>query len=254
LYHWNWSKLMSKTIIVTGHGRVSPGSKVTLTKNLLTNCKFGEVHYGRLVDIKDLSIFHNPHLLYDYLFSSPDYTSQGEWINKNTQIPDVILSPMPAIPGQTAKNASWQKPYVLDHYKKTCIYELKNVPGNTYQYLDATNMHQVTLHEVEAEASRIGFLPLLNRIHLVREYESNMKASANFVNINNHACSLTVSNNDRVYIFDYETGPSMGGIFQNISDDWSLSNAIIDIEQWGTNHGIPLAGVNTVVVKTCLSL
>ena len=73
------------------------------------------------------------------------------------------------------------------------------------------------------------------------------------VDINSHLCSITSSTNNRVHIFDYEMGPSLGNNI-NVSDNWNILDAVNDIENFGLNNNIDLAGAESIVVKACLSL
>ncbi len=242
---------MSKIIVITGHGRIEPNTQIVLQKNLLTTCKFGEVHNGKFVKVNELSIFTNPNLLYEYIFSSDDYTSQGEWISYNTAIPNIVFTPLDNT--QMVKNWSWQQPYVVNHFRKACIYELKNIPNNNYQHVNFTNINQITLADVGLEAKNINFFPLINRVALIDDYLGNTtNYQGQQANINGHICSVTSSTNNRVHIFDYEMGPSLG--VGGALDNWNISDAITDIENFGMQSGIDLAGAESIIAKTCLSL
>ena len=136
-----------------------------------------------------------------------------------------------------------------------CVYELKNIPNNNYQYVDCTNINQVTLANVTLEANNIKFFPLINRVNLVNDYlnDTNNYQGQQF-NVNNHMCSVTSSINNRVHIFDYEMGPSLNGNNINVSDNWNILDAVNDIENFGFNNGINLAGADSIIVNACLSL
>ncbi len=244
---------MSKTIIITAHGRMDT-SRICppLGVNLLTHCKPGEPHVGVLGKINEFSMFKTPNLLYEYIFSRPDYTSQGEWYRQGSPVPNVVLSPLPQ--GQMIKNWSWQKSYVLNHYRKECVYDLKTIPNSPYATTDFTG---ITLPEIQQEAERINFSKLSNRINLIKDYDVAIISYTVHLNINNHLCALTRSVNGRVFVLDYEIGPSCGGTKPGVSDDWCLNDAIQDIR---TLHGhvidghyIDLNGVDSIVLKTCLS-
>ena len=244
---------MSKTIVITGHGRIEPLNPITLQNNLLTVCKFGEVHSGNFVKINELGIFTQPNLLYEYVFHKEDYTVQGEYKSINMQIPNIVFTPLDNT--QSVKNWSWQKPYVVNHLRKMCIYDLKNIPNNNYQHVDFNNINNISLIDILNEAQNISFFPLINRTQLIDDYSNNMNNYNNgFFDINNHLCSITSSINNRVHIVDYEMGPSMNGQIPNVSDNWNILDVVNDVEQFGQNNGIDLAGAESIIVKACLSL
>jgi len=124
---------MAKSVIITAHGKIdsNPSHQFTLPVNLITTCKFGETHSARHLKFNELSIFTNPSpsFLYEHLLhSNEDYTNRGDLMPKGTQIPNILLSP--CTKDQSAKSWSWQRPYVENHFRKVCIYELKDIPAN----------------------------------------------------------------------------------------------------------------------------
>lgn len=126
------SKGKANSIIITAHGTIN---KDVLTASprfpLITTCKLGETHHGSHLDFNELSIFTNKHFLNNYILSSNnDYTNQGEVILPGTLIPTIFLNPCSN--GESIKRWSWQKPYVLNHLKKMCIYELRDLPANPH--------------------------------------------------------------------------------------------------------------------------
>ena len=46
---------MSKTIVITAHGKMDNINPIKLTKNLITTCKLGEVHSSKLVKFKNIN-------------------------------------------------------------------------------------------------------------------------------------------------------------------------------------------------------
>lgn len=69
------SKPPAKFLVITAHGQLDRTASVNAPAHLLTTCKFGEVHSPRHLQLRDISIFTNPRLLYDYILKGEDYTS-----------------------------------------------------------------------------------------------------------------------------------------------------------------------------------
>ena len=229
---------MSKSIVITAHGNIDTSTKIKLPINLITSCKFGEIHTSKHLKFNELSIFTNPNLLYEYVLNGDDYCTQGDLLYKNIEFPNIILSPFEI--NQPQKAWSWQRPNVENHFRKMCVYELKDIPDNKYD-ISYNNINTISLADIEQESIKINFVPLMNHIAIINNYLDNTKYLTG-VNVNNHLCSLTICNNNS-FIFDYELG-----------GQWNISDAINDIGQFASDNSIDLAGLDSIVLKSCLSL
>lgn len=247
-------KVQIKAIILTAHGTTVKDLTITLPIDLITSCKIGETHQGKHLSFANLSIFSNKYFLYDYLLTGNegDYTNQGEVITQSTPIPHINL--LPCSSDQYIKKWSWQKPYVLEHFRKMCIYDIKDIPGNPYK-IDYTNVNSITLSGIASETSTDPILKknfkLVNQVSILNDYNINTVYKPSALLDSFHVASVTTIRNSGIMIFDYETGPS--AITNKKEDDiWPLSDAITSISTYCTNNDIDLTGVDSFILKACL--
>jgi hypothetical protein len=240
--------MKASTVVITAHGRVDKSNKVKLPYNLLTSCKIGETHHGSHLDFSKLSIFTNKSFLYNHILAgNDDYTNQGEVIDAGTELPQILLQP--CTEGESIKRWSWQKPQIIDHFKKMLVYELKGLPGNPYK-ISYENMHAFPFNELGALAQSTKNFKLVNHMQILANYEQETLMKPAVLD-KFHMASMTIVKNSGICIFDYSHGPSHFG-HDKAHDTWSIQEAIAGITVYCNNNGIDLSGVDSYVLKACL--
>lgn len=242
--------MKAKTLILTAHGVADKTDKMKLPIDLITTCKFGETHSGKHLTFSDLNIFTNKNFLYKYLLTNDDdYTNQGEFIRKGTEVPMIIVTPYSS--GQAVKNWSWQKPYIEQHFMKMCIYELIGRPSYTYK-LDQIKHDLSNWGKIKDHAREKDDIKLLTELSIIEQYSQDTHSQILKVD-NAHVCLLTHVHSSGTLILDYEAGPSKTIGANPINDQWELPKAIASISDFCTSHSIDLSGLDSFVLKACLN-
>lgn len=234
-----------KTIVINAHGKIDSNQQVfKLSTNLITTCKLGEVYYAKLLTFQEVSIFEKPDYLYKYILNGENYLNKGVLYSKNSNMLDVVLSPMKHI--ESVKILSWQKPYMVEHLTKLCRYELSE-DSKYKNIINPFNINKISLKEIEKEAEINENLSLFSSVEIVKSYNDNYQYK-NPIYIGGHVCSITYNNDRSVNIIDYEDK----GLF-NIKEEWSLSQFIVDLDVYANNYDLELSGAESIVLKACLS-
>lgn len=237
--------MKEKTIVITAHGQVIT-DKFKPSKNIVTTCKLGESHSGSLLGFDQVHIFDKPEYLYQYVLNGNHYLNTGEfWLN-GQETYDVNL--MPIKTGDPVKIYSWQKTHLLDHFTKLCRYKINdnNEYKNKYN-ITPFNIKSITLNDVQKISFENKDFSLLNSYNITNSFDKNYTLK-NPIFINNHKCSLTYNKERTVNIIEYEEQ----GLFTQKAE-WKLSEFISDIDSYSNLYDTELAGVESVVLKACLS-
>lgn len=234
---------VNNTIVLTAHGKIG-NEKIKAPTNVVTVCKLGEVHSSKHLTFNDLGIFSSRNYLVNYVLNGTDYTNQGEFLPKDTTIPGIILTPI--APNDGAKPWSWQKPYVENHFRKMCAYELINTNEEfrTKNYSEKYHAVQTcTVNDISGHTN--NDINLLNKLSILDDY-SNRAEYENCVDINNHGCSITKikSLEGIINVLDYE-------LSNKEQQEWHILDAVHDIVNFmGDNFDI---NDDYFILKACLS-
>ena len=178
-----------------------------------------------------------------------DYTRQGEAVSIGTKIPDITLTPLKA--NDITKLWSWQKPYVENHFRKMCAYDLfndnENFKGSTYTQKLET-IQNCTLEQVKLQVKEFNNVKFLTKIAILEDYSNNTKyyEAKDTILKGKRACSLTKqkSIDGTVHIFDYEDADKG-------YDIWNITEAVTDIVNFmGESFDI---NNDYFILKACLS-
>jgi hypothetical protein len=199
------------------------------------------------IEFRDISIFTDPRLLYDYVLDGKSYADRGEVLSPGTNFPNVVLTSCAV--NDPSKAWSWQKGCVSSHLTKMCIYELKDIQGITSP-INFTNIGAITLNSIRHFGAT--HMSLANHIAMVDAYSASTHSLPGVVDVGGgHLCSITTTTNGLFHIFDYEVGPSLGT--GGVVDNWSITDAITGINGYLGANGVDLTGIESYVLKACLS-
>ena len=196
----------ANSIVITAHGKIDKSIKTSLPYTIITSCKLGETHHGSHLNFSDLSMFTNRQFLNNLILNgNDDYTNQGEVLLLGAAMPQINLRP--CANGEYIKKWSWQKPYIIEYFKKMFIYELKDLPSNPYgiNYLTmAERMSTLSLTTLKKFADESQNFKLSSHVNILSDYEQATTHVPIIAVAPNHAFSITPIPSSGIYVFDYE--------------------------------------------------
>jgi hypothetical protein len=242
------------TVVLSAHGELDTlvDHRIVLPIKLTTSCRFGEAYIPKHLKFSDLGIFSNTGSLHEYIMGGEDYNTQGIAIAPGSLINNVVLRPFTR--NDPEKSWSWQKPHVVNHLTKMCIYELADIRNITF-FNDLELIRHSNVSDLDNLMLRGPTSPKLAlHVGMLHEYANSTHDMVRALIDTEHACSLTKTRNGLFYMFDYEIGPSCG---RNVAGDgWNILDSITGICNYlEAHHGVPLSGegsIDSVVLQTCL--